>query len=75
MSNVFRPSFKGVKEGRIFYNPKDFTRSNLVASGTLSGDDQERWLEGDVVLPKTFKTPIWKDDSIKVRFSCSQTFF
>jgi cystathionine beta-synthase len=27
-----------IKEGRIYYNLKDFTRLNLVASGTLSRD-------------------------------------
>jgi hypothetical protein len=39
---VFRPSFEVVKEGRISYNPKDFTRLNRVASGTFSGDGQEK---------------------------------
>jgi hypothetical protein len=37
-----RPSFEVVKEGRILYNPKDFTRLNLVASGTFSGDGKAR---------------------------------
>jgi len=40
MFSVVRPSFEVVKEGRILYNPKDITRLNLVASGTLSGDGQ-----------------------------------
>jgi hypothetical protein len=35
-----RPSFEVVKDGRILYNPKDFTRLNLVASGTFSWDGQ-----------------------------------
>jgi hypothetical protein len=39
---VIRPSFEVVKEERILYNPKDFTRLNLVTSGTFSGDGQER---------------------------------
>jgi hypothetical protein len=40
MLSVFRPSFEVVKEGRILYNPKDFTRLNLVASGAFSGDGE-----------------------------------
>jgi hypothetical protein len=39
---VFRPSFEVVKEGWILYSPKDFTRLNLVASGTFSGDGKVR---------------------------------
>jgi hypothetical protein len=39
---VIRPDFEVVIEGRILYNPKDFTRLNLVASGTFSGDGQEK---------------------------------
>jgi hypothetical protein len=37
---VLRPDFEVVKEGRILHNPKYFTRLNLVASGTFSGDGQ-----------------------------------
>ena len=39
---LVRPSFEVVKEGRILYNPKDFTRLNLVTSGTFSGDGHVR---------------------------------
>jgi len=42
MLNVIRSSFGVVREGWNLYNPKDFTRLNLVASGTFSGDSQER---------------------------------
>jgi hypothetical protein len=42
MLSVLRPDFEVVKEGRILFNPKDFARLNLVASGTFSGDGQER---------------------------------
>jgi hypothetical protein len=38
MSSLFRPSFEVAKEGWILYNLKDFTRLNLVASGTFSRD-------------------------------------
>jgi hypothetical protein len=43
---VIRPSSEVVKEGRILNNPKDFTKLNLVASGTFSEDGQkEDWKE------------------------------
>jgi hypothetical protein len=42
MFGEIRPDFEVVKEGRILYNPKDFTRLNLVASGTFSWDGQPR---------------------------------
>jgi hypothetical protein len=38
----FQTVFEVVKEGRILYNPKGHTRLNPVASGTFSGDCQER---------------------------------
>jgi len=44
---VFSDLFEVVKEGRIFYNPKDFTRLNLVAAGTFSVDGRGRWLDND----------------------------
>jgi len=40
MLNVIRPDFEVVKEGRILYNPRNFARLNLVASGTFSGDGE-----------------------------------
>jgi hypothetical protein len=40
MLSFNRPSFEVVREGRILYNPKDFNRLNLVASGTFSADGQ-----------------------------------
>jgi hypothetical protein len=40
MLSDIRPSFEVVEEGRILYNSKDFTRLNLVASGTFSEDGQ-----------------------------------
>jgi len=55
MLNVVRQDFEVVKEGRIFYNPKDFTRLNLVASGTFSGDGQVDRLKEDDILPETLK--------------------
>jgi hypothetical protein len=42
MLSFIRPTFEVVKEGRILSNSKDFTRLNLVASGTFSGDGQVR---------------------------------
>jgi hypothetical protein len=42
MFRIIRPIFKVVKEGRILYNPKDIIKLNLVASGTFTGDGQER---------------------------------
>jgi len=42
MLSVIRPWLEVVKEGRILYNPKDFTWLNLVASVTFSGDGQEK---------------------------------
>jgi len=53
--------FEVDKEGRIL--TLSLTRLNLVAAGTFSGDSQERGLEGDDILPETFKTPIWKGHS------------
>jgi hypothetical protein len=44
MSLVIRPDFKVVKEGRILYNLKDFTRLNLVASEISSGDGQKKMI-------------------------------
>jgi hypothetical protein len=40
MFGVLRPSFEVVTKGRILYNSKDFTRLNLVATMTFSGDGQ-----------------------------------
>jgi hypothetical protein len=37
MLSLFRPDFEVVREGRILYNPKDFTRLNLVALGHFQG--------------------------------------
>jgi len=40
MLSVIRPDFEEIKEGRILYNPKDFTRLTLVAFRTFPWDGQ-----------------------------------
>jgi hypothetical protein len=57
MLSAIRPSSEVVKEGRILNNPKDFIRSNLVACGTFSGDDQRRRLED--VSPEIYSSLPW----------------
>jgi len=58
MLSITRPSFEVVKGGWILYNLKDFTRLNLVASGTFSGDDQERWLFNDGYSTRDLKNDL-----------------